>query len=61
MKEVTHRKLVSLNPDRWEEISNEKALWGYIRYLQAYLASVETMDLDPEDCKSFVGWLNTEI
>lgn len=61
MQEKTYQKLVSLNPDRWEAIPENKALWGYIRYLQAYIEHIEGSDLDSEDCKSFVGWLNTEI
>jgi len=57
----TYQKLTSLNPSQYETITELQAHKDYIKYLLAYINSIESLDLDPEDCKSFKEWLKSEI
>ena len=62
IKEKTiYRKLVSLNPKKYKNITELQAYKDYSSYLKAYINSIENLDLDPQDVKNFNEWLNTEI
>jgi hypothetical protein len=58
---MKYNKLISLNPKEYKEITGLEAYKLYASYLQAYINSIESMNLDPEDVKNFSEWLNTEI
>lgn len=55
------KKLVSLNPDRYDYIEKSKAISGYYMYLQSILEQMKEL-LDIQDIpKTFQEWLETEI
>ena len=51
------KKLVSLNPDRFEKIDAYDALSKYVEYMMEYVK----IDFDIKEMKSFKEWLETEI
>jgi len=55
MDKLYVRKLVSLNPDRYEKISLKKAIKEYARYCN------NARDDNRPDYKTFDNWLETEI
>lgn len=59
----TYKKLVSLNPKKWEMINTNKAVADYTRYLKLfvndkYWGGAERSLLE---AKTFKEWLRTEI
>ena len=58
MDKLYVRKLVSLNPDRYEKISLKKAIRMYARYCYIF-GKAETQYRN--DLKTFEQWLETEI
>jgi hypothetical protein len=56
-----YKKLVSKDPEEYRELTELEAYKEYASYLRAYINSIESLDLDPEDVKNFSEWLNTEV
>lgn len=56
------KKLVSLNPDRYEYWKRQDAKKKYIEYLRNFAEFFENRELNVEESpKSFQLWLETEI
>ena len=60
------RKLVSLNPDEYEDVELEDALFNYEVYIHTFTLqymrdSLKNSEINPGDPKSFKMWLETEI
>ena len=57
---MTYQKLVSCNPDEYEEIDAEMAILRYTQYLVYYSRSA-IIDTDLFRAKTFKEWVETEI